>query len=248
MNLRKKLIIITTAILIVCYTAGITTAAIVYNQPPAAPMPSVARITAEPDYLVYISWNKVPNAYAYELICKYDYEPTVTHKYSTAKSYAKIERVKGKLTFQIRTVYRNGNTSGYSEPQTYFVPPLYLSAAKQGNLVQYENGIKFAAKGWETVSYVFKGKPNYVNYYDCIPIGPGMDKDVELEYKLNMRTIPAANIATDYFFSFGSGQWEVYYRPSYCYAVSMGEKLYNDGMAKVYDETNDWTVSAITVK
>lgn len=248
MNLRKKLIIFTTAILIVCYIAGITAAAIVYNQPPVAPMPSVIRITAEPDYLVYIGWDKVPNAYAYELICKYENEPTVTHNLSTAKNYAKIERVKGNLTFKIRTLYRNGTASEYCEPQTYFVPSLYLFAAKQGNLVQYESGIKFAAKGWETVNYVFKGKPNYVNYYDCIPIGPGMDKDVELEYKLNMRTIPAVNIATNYFFEFGSGQWEIYYRPSYCYAVSMGNKLYNEEMAKVYDETDEWTMSSITVK
>ena len=248
MNIRKKFALWTTAILAVIYIAGATLAAIVYHTDPQAPEASVTAVSAEPDYRVTISWERVKNAYAYELEYRYTYEPEKTVKITTARTSLKIERIKGELVYRMRTVYnREKSFSEYSDWMTYYIEPLYLESAVQCNLNQYDQGVKFVMANWETQTFLYRGEWEYVDYYDCIAVGPGMDKDVEFEGQHNLETIPAIEIATTYFFNFPTGEWTVYYRPSICHGVLYNNKIYDEDLLKIYDETDVWTASTITV-
>lgn len=239
----------TTVILVGIYIASAAVAAVVYHADPQAPEASVTAVSAEPDYRVTISWARVRNAYAYELEYRYAYEPDKTVKITTARTSLKIERIKGELFYRMRTVYnRERIFSEYTDWMTYYIDPLYLEPAIPCNLDQYDQGVKFVKPNWETQTFLFQGDEKSVKYYDCIAVGPGMDKDIELELQHNLETIPAIEIAVTHFFNFPTGEWTVYYRPSICDAVLQNKKIYNnDDLLKVYDETDVWTASTITV-
>jgi hypothetical protein len=271
-NIRKKLAILTIVILFSAYIAGAGVALWAYTDyDPMPPEPAVISVSAEPDYLVTIAWRSVASASRYELQYRYGYEEGKTYGIKTNKTSCTVDRIKGNLYFRLRYLYKNGKQySEYTEWKTYYIEPLFLdvSGVESCDLIETNywlgdhqlKGVAFEKRDWRDKSpqsFMFRGKKVDIYCYDFVVVF----EDSRFEYeKNNMITKWNYNLAnghdgyyTDDIVFVGpltaaqNGKWTIYYRPSICESFLGGQKNYNKEILKIFDETEVWISSEITI-
>ncbi len=251
LRLTKKAIAIIVIVVVLIIGAGCFGATYgILHRKLKTPCIKTVNVTAEPDYIIELSWDKISGAHSYTLEYRYSLYPDVVHTLSNVSNeMATIKMIKGNLEYRIKAIGKySSNTSDFSAWCTYMVNPLTLDQLRPFNFTYIAGeGIQINMDTFTPVTYVYKGNQYVVNYYEIDALN---EEELRGEDDLQPQAYSISQLEEGLTFHLpqGSGTWRFYIRPV-LYVEINGVKDYTqaEGLYELYDENINYIIVEQTV-